>query len=240
MPTLLHELRERLLRAGIAPRHIRRYLAELSDHLADLLAEQEHSGLSRTDAETAALARLGSVDQVARAMTDQPAMQSWSSRAPWATLGFAPVIAVAAAWGVSFFILWSGWKTFLPGVTNPFVSIHGIAIPYFGLGRWIYFLAPYLAGWAITIIAARQRLTNLWPALGLTLVALFGGAGQVQVSPPSGSATAGHVGMNFVLGPSAHNTLFGLTYALIIFSVIVIPYLVWRVRRGLLASNQDI
>ena len=30
------ELRERLLRGGIARRHVERYLTELSDHLADL------------------------------------------------------------------------------------------------------------------------------------------------------------------------------------------------------------
>ncbi len=32
----LHELRERLLRAGVAPRHVRRYLIELREHWADL------------------------------------------------------------------------------------------------------------------------------------------------------------------------------------------------------------
>ena len=31
-PTQFPELRERLLRAGIAPRHVRRYLTELTDH----------------------------------------------------------------------------------------------------------------------------------------------------------------------------------------------------------------
>ena len=38
------ELRERLLRAGVAPRHVRRYLNELDDHLADLRAEEERAG----------------------------------------------------------------------------------------------------------------------------------------------------------------------------------------------------
>src|SRR5436190_18436822 len=36
-----HEVRERLLRAGGTPRHVRRYLTELADHLADLRAEEE-------------------------------------------------------------------------------------------------------------------------------------------------------------------------------------------------------
>ena len=57
-----NELRERLLRAGVAPRHVRRYLKELADHLADLREEEKVAGRSLQDAESAALARLGSID----------------------------------------------------------------------------------------------------------------------------------------------------------------------------------
>jgi len=59
-----HELRERLLHAGVAPRHVRRYLTELTDHLADLTAEEERAGRTLTDAESAASARLGRLDAV--------------------------------------------------------------------------------------------------------------------------------------------------------------------------------
>ena len=54
MEPLFRNLRERLLRAGVAPRHVRRYLAELEDHLSDLLAEEEQSGRSSADASAAA------------------------------------------------------------------------------------------------------------------------------------------------------------------------------------------
>ena len=40
MAMWLRELRERLLRAGVAPRHVRRYLTELREHWADLTAEE--------------------------------------------------------------------------------------------------------------------------------------------------------------------------------------------------------
>lgn len=63
-----NELRERLLRAGVAPRHVRRYLRELSDHLADLTAEEVSAGRSGTNADSAALARLGGTDELAKAM----------------------------------------------------------------------------------------------------------------------------------------------------------------------------
>jgi hypothetical protein len=43
-PELRDELREHLLRAGVAPRHVRRYLTELREHFVDLAGEEEHSG----------------------------------------------------------------------------------------------------------------------------------------------------------------------------------------------------
>jgi hypothetical protein len=78
------ELRERLLEAGIAPRHVRRYLRELADHLSDLKAEEERSGQSRVDTESAALRRLGRIDDLASAMIERREFQSWAVRAPWA------------------------------------------------------------------------------------------------------------------------------------------------------------
>ena len=120
MARLLDELGERLLRAGVAPRHVRRYLRELGDHLADLRAEEEHAGKSRADAVSAALARLGEMEDLARAMMEQSHLQSWSARAPWAMCGLAPLFVLAAAWFVALFILWSGWQIFKPEATSPF------------------------------------------------------------------------------------------------------------------------
>ena len=59
MQKRLAELRERLLRAGVAPRHVRRYLSELADHVADLRGEEERAGSGTVAAEAAALERLG-------------------------------------------------------------------------------------------------------------------------------------------------------------------------------------
>ena len=41
-------LAERLLHAGIAPRHVRRYTRELSDHFDDLVRVENAGGASRT------------------------------------------------------------------------------------------------------------------------------------------------------------------------------------------------
>ncbi len=49
-------LRERLLRAGISPGHASRYVTELREHLADLVAQERTSGLDARQAEANARA----------------------------------------------------------------------------------------------------------------------------------------------------------------------------------------
>src|SRR5713101_8937848 len=227
-----HELRERLLRAGVAPRHVRRYLTELADHLADLKAEEERSGRSRADAESAALIRLGGMDDLAKAMIEQRQFQSWCARAPWAMFGLAPLFLLAAAYFVACLILWSGWKIFLPGTDTPFVRIDGFAILYFGVGWSLYSGAPILIGWAIGLIAARQRFNLVWPTVGLALIALIGGTAQVHASRPAVPGGVGHVSMGFTLGPSVQGISYGLFHALVILSLTVLPYLIWRLQKA--------
>lgn len=226
-----NELRECLLRAGVAPRHVRRYLTELNEHLADLRAEEQRAGRSQADAESAALTRLGAMDDLAKAMTAQHQFQSWSVRAPWAMFALAPLFLLVGAYFIACFILWSGWKIFLPGADSPFVPIDGVAILYFGVGRWLYFGAPVLIGWGITSIAARQRFTALWPTVGRVMISLIGGTAQVFAGRqiPGG---ARHITMGLALGPSVSGISFALFHALVILSLTALPYLIWRPQRA--------
>jgi hypothetical protein len=225
------ELRERLLKAGVAPRHVRRYLRELADHLADLTAEGECAGLGRSSAETAALHRLGGMDELARAMIEQRQFQAWSVRAPWAAFGVAPVALLAATWFVALLILLSGWKAFLPGSETPFVRVDGFASFYFGSGRLIYYIAPVLVGWCIGLMAVRQRLKTLWPAVGMVLVALFGATSHVQASLAEVPGGLGHIRMNFILGSSVQAITGELVHTLVILSLGALPLLVWGLQR---------
>jgi hypothetical protein len=233
-----NELRELLLRAGVAPRHVRRYVAELSDHLTDLKAEEEGNGRSPAAAEAAALVRLGSPRDLARAMIAQPKLHSWPARAPWAVFGLAPLFFLAAAWAAAFFILWSGWQIFLPGADTPFGAgpFHGVANLYFQAGKALYFFAPLAAGWAIGVIAARQRVKAIWPTVGLFLVAWTGGAGQVQASRTAVAGGFGHIRMDFASGLSIHGLPNSLLHALAILAITLLPYLIWRLQRTHSAS----
>ena len=231
-----HELREHLLQAGVAPRHVRRYVNELTDHLADLRAEEERAGRNPPDAESAALVRLGGMDNLAKAMIEQRQFQSWSARAPWAMFGLAPLFLLAGAYFVALLILWSGWQIFLPEADTPFVPvggpIYGFANIYFQAGKFYYFSAPVLIGWAIGLIAARQRLKAVWPIVGLVLIAFMGATNQVYAGRTTVPRGLGHISMHFYFLPHSVQGFYGqMFHALIILSLSVLPYLIWRLQK---------
>jgi len=221
------ELRERLLRAGIAPRHVRRYMRELKDHLADLSVEEERAGHDRSVAEQKALARLGTSDDLARAMITQRQFRSWSARAPWAAFGLGPLLLLAACYLIACTILWTGWRIFLPTASTPFVGIlDERAMIYFGVGRMLYFGAPIFVGWALATVAMRQRLSSGWPILAASLLAVFGAAAQVRAGRAADASQ--QVSMTFSFGASSPEMLSFLFHALVIATLEVLPYFVWR------------
>jgi hypothetical protein len=236
MPKPFNELRERLLRAGVAPRHVRRYLRELADHFADLTAEEERAGRSHSDANSAALARLGSMDDLAQAMIAKPQLRSWCSRAPWVAFGVMPPFALAAAYFIGCIYLWCGWRSFLPGLDTPFGAVargpvYSLQNIYFQAGKYYYICAPVLAGCGVAVIAARQRLKAVWPLIGLVLIASMGATAHIQASRTAVPHGLGHISMRFfVPGPSARDVSFALLHALIIFTLVALPYLIWRLR----------
>jgi hypothetical protein len=240
---LFNELRERLLRGGIAPRHVRRYLAELADHLADLRAEEERAGRSGAEAESAALIRLGGVDDLARAMLEQRQLLSWSARAPWAMFGVAPLLLLAAVWSVALLLLWTGWQVFLAGYDTPFVRVPAtgpypmfeLRNIYFQLDRLLYFGAPILVGWTIAFVAARQRLKALWPGIGLVVIGLASDMSQIHAGRSAVPHGIGHISMSFTLAPFAHGGLIGLLQMLVV-PITALPYLIWRMRQSHIPS----
>jgi hypothetical protein len=166
-------LAETLLRGGIAPRHVRRYLAELREHLEDLTAQQCEAGHDPEDAAVRARARLGSDHELAAAMLEQRQFRSWAARAPWAVFLVLPPFA-AVAIGMLFIgtLVLMGKYYGFPG--------HGPLPP-----QWFQNFAAHvvaisnlvempLAAALFVAIAARQRLKLIWPiATTLLLLALF-------------------------------------------------------------------
>jgi len=231
------ELRERLLRAGVAPRHVRRYLTELADHLADLTSEEERAGRSQADAESAAFARLGGMDDLAKAMIEQRQFQSLCVRAPWAIFGLAPLFLLAGAYFVACVYLWFLWQVFMPGVDTPFGHVN--PGPIYGFqnicvqaGKFYYYGAPILIGWGVGLIAARQRTQVVWPIVGSALVALMGSTARIHAGRTAVPHGLGHISMTFAFRHSVQGITSSLFYAMTIFSFAVLPYLIWRLREA--------
>lgn len=233
MVTLFHELRERLLRAGIAPRHVRRYLTELREHCSDLAAEEERAGRNRKEAESAALARLGNTDDLAQAMIHQPQLRPWCARAPWAVFSASPLILLGAAYLFACCYLWLGWTIFLPHADTPFGmrnsgSIYSFSNLYFQAGKYFYLFAPIFVGWCASVLSARQRMNGAWLALSVGLIAWMGSTARIQASRTAVPRGLGHISMSFFSRPQSGETAV-LGY-LLIFSFSLLPYLIWRVQ----------
>jgi hypothetical protein len=238
MAKLFGELQERLLRAGVAPRHVRRYVKELSDHLADLTAEEERAGRGHTDAEAAALARLGSEDELAKAMIARREFQAWSARAPWAVFGCGSLCLLAGAYFLACIYLWILWQAFLPGADTPFG--HAGIGPMYGFrniciqaGKFYYIGAPILAGWGMGVIAARQRVKAVWLAIGLAVIGWMGSTAQIQASRTAILGGVGHIRMRFFGERNFSQNIFGaLAYLIAVLLIGALPYMIWRFQRA--------
>jgi hypothetical protein len=84
-------LRAELLESGVAPRHVRRIVAELDDHLDDLCREARLEGMSETDARDWAMQRIGDQRQIARRMLASADLRAWVYRYPKIARWYLPV-----------------------------------------------------------------------------------------------------------------------------------------------------
>ena len=85
------ELREQLLDSGVAPRHVRRIIAELDDHLDDLTEEAIGRGDSAAAAHAFALRRIGDQPAIAERMLENVAFRTWIYRYPRLARFYLPV-----------------------------------------------------------------------------------------------------------------------------------------------------
>jgi len=222
MPNQFDRLGERLLTAGVAPRHVRRYLAELDEHLDDLRAEEQRAGRDRADAEARAYSRLGTPDTLANAMTDRPEFRSWTARAPWAAFILAPPAALALILAITAVAIVVVVQTHrptpdaLPNLPAWFAGLSATII------RLESLVLPVLLGWAVVAVAARQRIRPIWPALGLTVIAVLGATSELSIFLPLAPGQLGEVSVGMRLdGWVAFRILANLLLA-------AAPYLAWR------------
>ena len=163
---------ETLLKGGVAPRHVRRYVRELDEHLDDLTAQQRAAGYDSDDAQSRARARLGDDTELANAMLEQPGMRSWPARLPWLVfLLLPPVIALVTALPLyaAFYYLGDGAAKINAVVPVPQDWLIGVSVTAMTA---INVLAVPVMALLLAVLAQRQRLKPLWPLLGIALLLL--------------------------------------------------------------------
>jgi len=184
----LENVHERLLRAGIKPRHARRYVTELREHLFDLVTQERASGLDARQADERARLLLGSDAQLTAAMLHRGAPRTLAARAPWAVFGIAPLVTLIIAmvllgkWSMAYFY---PYRALSASDIPQTVRAIGIALTFLGS----YVIGPALAATCV-VTAWRQRLASSWIWAGLALLALASGALGLRVEflqPQSGA-----------------------------------------------------
>jgi hypothetical protein len=161
-------LRERLLRGGIAPRHVERLLLELRTHAAALLEEEIARGQSVEVARTMARSRLGSDEEIVKKAVEQSALRSWGARWPVLVCALLPSVGLLAL---------------SVGTLSALVS----ALPvgqHLNQAAWersVWLIAwlvlygfPLLCAFVLVRYTVTRRLGLAWPVVGLLLMAALG------------------------------------------------------------------
>ena len=227
------KLRERLLRGGIAPRHVRRYVAELRDHFDDLVREGAEKGLTQNEAEAMAQARIGSDDELSAVMLARSELRSVTARFPWAVFGFGPAlmltVTIVAAVLLEGGFLYSHralatWWRDAPPVTPP----DWIKWSVYAWNWLATFAAPLMIAALLCVLGIRQRMSRRWIMLGAAVVCILGAFHQVDLTW-SDLPGRSELAVGFGLAPPfpLHMILTGLVRAAINVALVGAAYCLW-------------
>lgn len=202
--------RRRLLRAGVAPRHVHRLMRELRDHRDDLEAVGS--------AELAA-AQLGSVDDFVAATIERRELQSLSHRAPWVVFLLTPVIGFPVLGAIV--ALGAAASVGLLSAAPPPNLAEAARVQRLAdfISLCVAWVPPIAIAAAAGCVALRRHMRPWWPLLALTLVAFLGGATDLRfVVQPAGLASTTSYTVSFPYGFNMGRGLWLLTLS-------VAPYL---------------
>jgi hypothetical protein len=176
------DVRECLLRAGVAPRHVRRYVAELGDHFEDLVGEEISRGMARGAAERNAGARLGSDEDLARGMLDRPELRSLSARYPWAVFVLAPAMLPAIALVAAVLVEIASFDVISTFYKNPaHVPPPAWFVDTVAAWNWSATHAlPLVLAILLCVMGVAQRMRPAWTIAGVALACLAGAFQQVS------------------------------------------------------------
>jgi hypothetical protein len=232
MPIEYVRLRERLLRAGVAPRHVHRYVRELRDHHEDIAQSEIARGLPRAAAEEAASARLGTEDDLAQSVLARSELRSIASRFPALMFGMGPATAwVGLVIASAIVIRHTGQR-----MTDAFgLGTDALLTVTQAVCVFQFRIAPVLLSAAMIVVSLRQRTKLNWPIAGTAAVCLLAGTMRVQIFGEQLGVSSALLPFlapqSDLFGPrSVHLLAEGVARALVMALVAWSPVLVWRHR----------
>lgn len=233
----MRTLKVRLLRGGVAPRHVKRTLRELRHHLADLEQCALAAGLSPEKAAAQAREQIGDREQIVQATLARPELKSWAYRCPWAVYGILPAVGLALAI-VGSILLCVGILTLAQAMSGLGDAAFGQALAarqwvLSMIGAWAFatiHLLPVVFAGLLCVMAARRDAPLLWPAFGVLLILLLGFCSNLSFSPPQMPGGQGELRAG--IGFSTEMLLQMRTLGLLLTSAcILVPYYLWRRRQ---------
>ncbi|HWV20271.1 MAG TPA: hypothetical protein VN036_04525 [Devosia sp.] len=168
------DLREDLLRAGVSPRRVRRYLRELSDHRADLIEHLQAQGHTRQQAEQESLDRLGSHDTLLLPMLADSRFRSMAARWP-------ALVYLGLPLASQIMLAFLSAAALIAAASTPLRP----ALADLGSGVAILWLAgSVILSWAAIVAAHRRRASMRWPIFAALAVSGIAAAMNIDVTMP--------------------------------------------------------
>jgi ABC-type Fe3+-siderophore transport system permease subunit len=215
---------EELLRAGLAPRRVRRMLFELESHMDDLVQELEGQGSSREEAEAEALRRLHA-EAIVEAARERTELHSKMQRWPAAAFTLLPLFVYAALFAGSLALLVIGLSVAksLGFPVEGSVILQQIAT---STTTGLVLILPASVAITFCILASSRRVPLSWTLAGVALVSLLGATTNAQLElPPKVTSPALGAGLTF----STESVGMPLLRAVCTFLVVMLLYL-WHTR----------
>jgi hypothetical protein len=193
-------LRERLIQGGVARRHVRRMLAELSDHYEDARAQEMANGRDAATAAAAAWQRLGAEDDIAHTILCRPELRSLPARFPRTVFGAGPLLLWLATTFLSVALVIAFLKGLqamgaLPPRGAP--EVMWLQSPVNALVYFYMRVLPILIGAAMAVAAARHRFALSWVMIGTGAVSLLSALATFSVTFPTAPGAPGQLSIGF-------------------------------------------
>src|ERR1700719_2279026 len=193
-------LREALLRTGVAGRQLQRALVEIEAHFQQLLDEERGHGHNDQEARIAAHKRLGTNETLVLSYAAHPELRAWSRRWPvvwFMDLPLISYIVISAATLAGIAIIANQMPAYLRTVHLEPQTTELIDLTARILLLWIFPMSVFAT---VAVFAYRRRVALLWPLSGIAVTSFFASLLNVTLRF-TGGATPGELGGGIGISP---------------------------------------